>query len=406
MSTLLRIPLLLALTLATSLVAGCGEGSLEGGEPSDEGPAIRVTASNHYQLCIPGTQVCIDFSVPTLEDIEAELEQWLQTHHPDLYEEAGVTYNLMLKCVRYYALTQPRPRDVFGRPDEAGFAFAALRTCAGGAHDLYTSLDYDWKTGIAFNTEFTRLLKGTTPDAKSTADYLAAVSAVYADICAPNASGKRTKLSLWDVTRSTFNSDDRALQTIAVLFQDTSVRLEAPISDLRPALSGPTFESYLKVLSCFQGLSPENRTAVFAPPALSAYVRDLTPSGWYHLYVIAYAGKKMASRGVGAQTSFAFPFLLNLMYEFAKLNTMVDGQNPLYQRIAVEPVIPPDYEAIADPSVVEQVQVHLDNIYAGYLGAHWGSGSKTTTLSRKAIFDAFADGKPLAPFFAGITFEK
>ena len=183
--------------------------------------------------------------------------------------------------------------------------------------------------------------------------------------------------NFWDFSlQFAHGNRDKALQWIAVLFQDSSRLTHAEYLELNHG--GEVTQSALDLLrSCNKMLdsaSQANRGFSYFPPPIG-----LNQSSQYHFYVMAYLSKKLSNYPPSAKMAAIAPILLNTQYEYSKhedrlLQQKVSILRPTTWRNGFEPKgLNPD-KNFADMDM-------LMDIYLGYVGPQWGRDSSASLIS-------------------------
>ena len=193
----------------------------------------------------------------------------------------------------------------------------------------------------------------------------------------------KARFSLFDFTRSYAGTSEKAIEWLAVIFQDTSwvrlnhrylieklVPVDAQGEPRRDEVDPKVFRALLRMNEALEFLLPEN----FFESGAFQFV-DLYPGAagdtqnlnytLYHYYPMAYLAAGVNARGAGERFSFFLSFLFNAEYEFQSLA--------------------PDRWPFNLPNPGNYNVPQLKDLYAGYAGALFGinrvSGKGFTAFS-------------------------
>jgi hypothetical protein len=184
--------------------------------------------------------------------------------------------------------------------------------------------------------------------------------------------------SLWQYTLDqTENDFEKAIRWIAVALQDnTQNRYYLEGNDLNPVFK-KRIESANSIIGLETLQNSENASAslirVYPTPLIDD--SELNPN-FYHFYVSAALSNKLKAKGYSDDIAVTVPLIFNSLYEFASVEEQENWP-------------------LRDPKFLDPAKYDwkLRDLYQGYLGAHFGAGSKATlsfsefvsTLNTKGI---------------------
>lgn len=185
--------------------------------------------------------------------------------------------------------------------------------------------------------------------------------------------GEKTKLNVWDVTKSHYTSDYATSMVMATLFQDTSVmKLHLAYLERARTAGNVSFQSNKELLSrvidtinLILDASEESYRELFYPEEIQ---KDLNRN-IYHFYVPLYLAKELEKQGSIKEDAYNASLMLNLAYEFVT-------QSKDYRYLFADP------ETITTPHTIK-------DIYGGYCGSNMGVRGMNFTKNFESVRATF-----------------
>lgn len=169
-------------------------------------------------------------------------------------------------------------------------------------------------------------------------------------------TGEKSKLNVWDVTKTHYVSDYSSSMVIATLFQDTStMKLHLAYLERARTTGNVSFQSNKELLSrvidtinLILDASEEHYRELFYPEEIQ---KDLNRN-IYHFYVPFYLAKALESAGSTKEDAYNASLMLNVAYEFVTQSK--------------------DYRYLfSDPETITTAHT-IKDIYGGYCGSNMG----------------------------------
>lgn len=191
-------------------------------------------------------------------------------------------------------------------------------------------------------------------------------------------TGEKSRLNVWDVTKSHYKSDYSTALVIATLFQDTSVmKLHLAYLERAGTTGNVSFQSNKELLSrvidtinLILDASEEHYRELFYPHEIQ---KDLNRN-IYHFYVPLYLAKALETQGTLKEDAYLASLMLNLAYEFVTQSK--------------------DYRYLfSDPERITTLHT-LKDIYGGYCGSNIGVRGMNFTKNFEAVRAAFERSVP------------